>query len=61
MYPNCSRDGCRSDIYLGGLLCSSRFAGRTIYLSFFVETDPLLTTAFYLDQVALEDEEKSSS
>jgi uncharacterized protein YkwD len=32
----------------------SRFAGRTVYLSFLVETDPLLTTAFYLDEVALE-------
>jgi uncharacterized protein YkwD len=32
----------------------SRFAGRTAYLSFFMETDPLLTTAFYLDRVALE-------
>jgi uncharacterized protein YkwD len=32
----------------------SRFAGRQVYLSFFVETDPLLTTAFYLDGVALE-------
>jgi uncharacterized protein YkwD len=32
----------------------SRFAGRTVYLSFFVKTDPLLTTAFYLDRVALE-------
>jgi uncharacterized protein YkwD len=39
----------------------SRFAGRTVYLSFFVETDPLLTTAFYLDRVALEDKEQSSS
>ena len=32
----------------------SRFAGRTVYLSFLVRTDPLLTTAFYLDGVALE-------
>jgi hypothetical protein len=32
----------------------SRFAGRTVYLSFFVETDPVLRTVFYLDQVALE-------
>jgi uncharacterized protein YkwD len=37
----------------------SRFAGRTVYLSFFVETDPLLTTAFYLDGVALENGERS--
>jgi uncharacterized protein YkwD len=39
----------------------SRFAGRSVYLSFFVETDPLLTTAFYLDRVALENKEQSSS
>jgi uncharacterized protein YkwD len=32
----------------------SRFAGRTVYLSFFVETDPVRRTVFYLDQVALE-------
>ena len=32
----------------------SGFGGRTVYLSFFVETDELLTTAFYLDGVALE-------
>jgi uncharacterized protein YkwD len=36
----------------------SAFAGRTVYLSFFVETDPLLTTAFYLDGVALENRER---
>jgi hypothetical protein len=60
MYPNCSRDGCRNNIYLGGLRCSSRFAGRTVYLSFFVETDALLTTSFYLDRVALEGEEQPS-
>jgi uncharacterized protein YkwD len=35
----------------------SRFEGRTVYLSFLVETDPLLTTAFYLDRVDLEDGE----
>jgi hypothetical protein len=37
----------------------SRFAGRTVYLSFFVETDPMLRTAFYLDGVALENEGRS--
>ena len=31
----------------------SRFAGRTVYLSFFVETDLTLRTAFYLDRVSL--------
>ncbi len=39
----------------------SRLAGRTLYLSFYVETDPLLTTAFYLDGVVLENKEQSSS
>ncbi len=37
----------------------SRFAGRTVYLSFFVETDPILPTVFYLDQISLENEERS--
>ena len=37
----------------------SRFAGRTVYLSFFVETDPILRTVFYLDQVGLENKERS--
>jgi uncharacterized protein YkwD len=37
----------------------SRFAGRTVYLSFFVETDPMLRTAFYLDRVALGSKERS--
>jgi hypothetical protein len=36
----------------------SRFASRTVYLSFFVETDPALRTAFYLDRVTLEREER---
>jgi uncharacterized protein YkwD len=36
----------------------SRFAGRTVYLSFLVETDELLTTAFYLDRVALHNNEE---
>lgn len=38
----------------------SHFEGRRVYLSFLVETDPLLTTAFYLDGVDLEevDEER---
>lgn len=31
------------------------FAGRTLYLSFLVETDPVLRTAFYLDRVSLEE------
>jgi hypothetical protein len=38
----------------------SRFAGRIVCLSFFVETDTLLTTSFYLDWVALEGEEQPS-
>jgi hypothetical protein len=33
----------------------SDFAGRTVYLSFFVETDPMLRTAFYVDKVSLEE------
>ena len=33
----------------------SEFAGRTVYLSFFVETDPMLRTTFYVDQVSLEE------
>ena len=37
----------------------SRFAGRTVYLSFLVETDPMLRTAFYLDKVTLENRERS--
>ena len=36
----------------------SRFAGQTVYLSFFVETDPALRTAFYLDRVTLESGER---
>ena len=31
----------------------SDFAGRTVYLSFFVETDPVLRTTFYVDKVSL--------
>ena len=31
-----------------------KFAGRTVYLSFVVETDPMLRTAFYLDRISLE-------
>jgi hypothetical protein len=31
----------------------SRFAGRTVYLSFYVETDPTRLTTFYLDNVVL--------
>jgi hypothetical protein len=38
----------------------SRFAARTVYLGFFVETDALLTTNFYIDRAALEGEEESS-
>jgi len=34
----------------------SEFAGRTVYLSFLVKTDPMLRTAFYLDRVSLEAE-----
>lgn len=33
----------------------SRFEGRTVYLSFYVRTDPTRLTTFYLDNVALED------
>ena len=33
----------------------SEFAGRTVYLDFSVETDPMLRTAFYLDRVSLEE------
>jgi uncharacterized protein YkwD len=33
----------------------SRFAGRTVYVSFFVKTDPKLLTTFYLDDVILRD------
>jgi Cysteine-rich secretory protein family len=33
----------------------SDFAGRTVYLSFFVETDPVLRTTFYVDKVSLEE------
>jgi uncharacterized protein YkwD len=36
----------------------SRFADRTVYLSFYVETDPMLRTAFYLDRVILENGEQ---
>jgi uncharacterized protein YkwD len=32
----------------------SDFAGKTVYLSFLVRTDPMLRTAFYLDKVSLE-------
>jgi uncharacterized protein YkwD len=33
----------------------SRFAGRTVYVSFYVKTDPTLLTTFYLDDVILRD------
>jgi hypothetical protein len=33
----------------------SRFVGRTVYLSFYVETDPTRLTTFYLDNVVVED------
>ncbi len=36
----------------------SRFAGKTVYLSFLMETVSLFTSAFYLDGVALEDNEE---
>jgi hypothetical protein len=32
-----------------------RFVGRTVYLSFYVETDPTRLTTFYLDNVVLDD------
>jgi hypothetical protein len=33
----------------------SDFAGRTVYLGFLAETDPVLRSAFYLDKVSLEE------
>ncbi len=33
----------------------TRFAGKTVYLSFLMETDEQLTTTFYLDDVVLEE------
>jgi uncharacterized protein YkwD len=33
----------------------SDFAGRKVYLSFFVEADPVLRTDFYVDKVSLEE------
>jgi uncharacterized protein YkwD len=33
----------------------SRFAGRTVYLSFYAETDPTRLTTFYLDNVVLKE------
>jgi uncharacterized protein YkwD len=36
----------------------SRFEGRTVYLSFLVKTDELLTTVFYLDGLALHNNEE---
>jgi hypothetical protein len=45
-------------MHLAGLRCSSRFGGRNVYLCFLVEADPLLTTAFYLDGVAVENGER---
>jgi uncharacterized protein YkwD len=33
----------------------SEFAGRTVYVGFSVETDPMLRTAFYVDRVSLEE------
>jgi uncharacterized protein YkwD len=37
----------------------SRFADRTVYLSFLVKTDPMLHTAFYLDNIGVDDEDRS--
>lgn len=37
----------------------SSFAGRTVYLSFFVRTDPRLLTTFYIDRVVLEPRDRS--
>ena len=34
----------------------SRFAGKTVRLSFLTETDELFSPAFYLDDVALEED-----
>jgi len=52
-----------SDAEAGGwrreTLDLSGFAGRTVYLSFLVETDPMLRSAFYLDKVALENKGRS--
>ena len=36
----------------------SSFAGKTAYLSFLMETDELFSTTFYLDDVALEEDEE---
>jgi uncharacterized protein YkwD len=36
----------------------SGFGGRSVYLNFLVKTDELLTTAFYLDRVALQNNEE---
>ncbi len=36
----------------------ARFAGRKLYLTYLVKTDELLTTAFYLDGVALQNYEE---
>jgi hypothetical protein len=36
----------------------SRFGGRTVYLNFLVKTDELLTTAFYLDGLTLQNNEE---
>ena len=37
----------------------SRFADRTVYLSFLVKTDPMLHTAFYLDNIAVDNKGRS--
>jgi uncharacterized protein YkwD len=36
----------------------SEFAGRTVYLSFLVETDPMLRTAFDVDNVSVEEKDR---
>ncbi len=47
-YPGDDTDGWRHHT-----VDLSRFAGRTVYVSFRVKTDPTLLTTFYLDNVAL--------
>jgi sulfite exporter TauE/SafE len=41
-------------VLVAGVGQRSPFAGRTVYLSFFVGTNPTLLTTFYLDRVTLQ-------
>lgn len=47
-------DGDAEDEWRRDRVSLSRFAGKTVYVSFSVETDPRLLTTFYLDDVVLE-------